>query len=179
MELVMLERIVDGDTVVLKEGKERVRLYGIDAPESHQLYGGMAKIKLEELIERHHYLYIVRQKHKDKYGRTLGILYGSDELTKDPQNYININLEMVRSGYAWAYRHRSRGYREYNIFTQAESDAREQRIGLWVDENPENPYDYRKRKKDHIIGGSLDVIVNDDEGDGSSMSASGRFCSIS
>lgn len=125
-------RVIDGDTIEILDGenKKRARLYGIDAPELKQAYGEQSKRFLGSLIDRKNVEII--QKDKDKYGRILAIikLEGKD-----------INQIMVKSGFAWAYIYYSDSY------LNEEKEARAKKIGLWKDENPTEPYKWRKKNR--------------------------------
>ena len=104
-------RIVDGDTidVIIDLGfdvmfKSRVRMAGIDAPESRtrdldeKKLGLEAKEYLKHAIESATDIVIKTEKmnSSEKYGRILGWVFldGSD---------ISINDEMIQKGYAWGY----------------------------------------------------------------------------
>lgn len=84
----------DGDTITILQNKEqtKVRLYGIDAPEKKQDYGQRSKQFLASLIAGQ--VVEVEPKGKDRYKRTLGIIYYKGQ---------DINAQMVLNGYAWAY----------------------------------------------------------------------------
>jgi|GEM_PF-461727 len=128
-----ISRVVDGDTVDLLDNgmqRHRIRLFGIDAPESRQAFGRQATVFLADMLEGQR-VEVVR-KDKDRYGRTIGqiMLHGRD-----------INRLMVQKGYAWAYRHYSEAY------VKDENRARRLRIGLWRDKNPVEPYLFRKKRK--------------------------------
>lgn len=99
-------KVVDGDTVdvILDLGfdmfkKERIRLNGIDAPESRTLdteekaLGIDAKEFLERRLGDCDNLWVATEK-DGKYGRMLGDIWCSA---------TNINEEMVLRGYAWKY----------------------------------------------------------------------------
>ena len=104
-----VERVVDGDTidVVLDLGfdilyKSRVRLYGIDTPESRtrdldeKARGKLAKNFLKECIDSGEKV-VIQTKLKDsrgKFGRVLG------EVVVDG---VNINVKMVDENHAVAY----------------------------------------------------------------------------
>ncbi len=139
-----VSRVIDGDTVALttREGtKLRVRLYGIDAPEvrhektAGQPYGKEAKEALTALaLGRRVTVEIVDI---DVHGRTVGIVHRSG---------VDINLEMVRSGYAWAYRrYLSAPYA--SRYLDAEREARGRRLGLWKDANPGPPWEFKRRNR--------------------------------
>ena len=99
-------KVVDGDTVDLNidlgfnlTKKERVRLAGIDPPESRtrdlkeKELGIEAKEFLERRLSDGENLKVKTEK-DGKYGRMLGWIYISE---------TNINKEMVQRGYAWEY----------------------------------------------------------------------------
>ena len=106
-----LIKIVDGDTidvdldlgfsVVLK--KQRIRLYGINTPESRtrdleqKRYGLAAKARLRELLEKAETITVktaIDKKARGKYGRILGTIYADD---------IDINALLVEEGHAIEY----------------------------------------------------------------------------
>ena len=100
-------KVVDGDTVdiVIDLGfsltkKERVRLSGIDTPESRtkDLEEKKLGIDAKEFLERrlHETIenLIVRTEKDGKYGRMLGEFIVDD---------LSINAEMYDRGYAWKY----------------------------------------------------------------------------
>lgn len=104
-----IDRVVDGDTVdvIIDLGfdltkKERVRLAGIDTPESRtrdleeKAMGLEAKDHLTGMLEAADEL-IVRTEKEGKYGRMLGWFY------KDQESKYSINEVMVEQGYAWEY----------------------------------------------------------------------------
>lgn len=125
----------DGDTItVLTADKERVRirLEGIDAPELGQPFGKESKKVLSDLIFGK--LVIVHDKGPDIYKRTLGrVICGP----------VDVNLEMVRQGFAWWFRRYSN---ELALIT-AENEAKQNQRGLWADKEPVPPWLWRKQSK--------------------------------
>ena len=102
----ILNRIIDGDTidVMIDLGfgiqiKRRVRLHGINTPETRTLdleekkKGFAARDRLKELLPREFVIETILNK-RGKYGRVLGILWVGEE---------NINKKMVTEGYAKEY----------------------------------------------------------------------------
>jgi len=82
--------VTDGDTVTVLDAsrtQHKIRLHGIDAPESRQDYGQQSKQALSSQVFGKQVL--VRTTDKDRYGRTVGtiIVDGQDA-----------NLWMVRHG---------------------------------------------------------------------------------
>ena len=133
-------RVSDGDTIWVKGNGEqgkgvKVRLDRIDAPESKQDYGFEAKEYLNGRIGGK--TVKVEWEKKDQFGRILGLVYldGAD-----------INLEMVATGNAWHYAH----FDQTPEYAEAEKVAREKRLGLWADESPINPYDFRQGRKREV-----------------------------
>lgn len=121
--------IIDGDTFILetKEGRLKIRLDGIDCPEKDQPYGYIAKAYLEKF--KYKRCKVVWKK-TDRYGRTIGTLYVKGE---------NINLKMVRNGYAWHYKK----YSDDEELAEAETKARQEKKGLWKQKNIIAPWEWR------------------------------------
>jgi endonuclease YncB( thermonuclease family) len=135
----LVTAVADGDTlVVLADGKvsHRIRLLGIDAPEGGQSYGKIARKALLDRVLRKRVQ--VRVQSRDPYGRTVGkvLLDGAD-----------INLEQVREGQAWHYKHYAGDQfpGDAAAYAQAERDARSAHRGLWNQPNPEAPWEWRHR----------------------------------
>jgi endonuclease YncB( thermonuclease family) len=126
--------VKDGDTFeVLYDGQsERIRLADIDCPENSQPFGKAAKKFASDLCYGKTVIVIPKKK-RDQYGRILGIV-----MTKDS---LNVNEELIRSGMAWRYK-----YSKNKALNALENEARAQRKGLWADEDPINPWQWRKDK---------------------------------
>lgn len=134
--------VADGDTVtVLDAGnvQHKIRMLGIDAPEKRQAFGQKAKENLSDLVFGK--TVTVRVVKIDKYGR---------EVAKISLDGEDINLRQVKDGFAWHYKdyQREQSASDRQIYAEAEDSARLARSGLWFDENPQKPQDFRKKKKD-------------------------------
>ncbi|MCR8712151.1 thermonuclease family protein [Campylobacter sp. W0066.1] len=70
-----ISRVIDGDTIEAKfeDEKLKIRLFGIDAPESDQAYGKMATQFLKAIVLNKEV--VLNVKDEDKYGRILAIVY--------------------------------------------------------------------------------------------------------
>ena len=126
--------ISDGDTVHLltdKKEKIKIRLNDIDAPENKQAYGNKSKENLKNYIYQKNV--VVEYKNKDKYKRVLGTIYYQNR---------DINLQQIKDGYAWVYKK----YSNNKTYYKAEKLARDKRVGLWIDKNPLEPWEFRKQK---------------------------------
>jgi len=126
-----LKRISDGDTVVTTE-HTRIRLWGIDTPERDQRYGTDATAALTEILNNQK-LYL-ETKDVDRYGRTVGVIYTADG--------NEVNLELVCDGHAWWYERYAKRATDYE---QCQADAQKNKRGLWSDEEPVAPWDWRRR----------------------------------
>ena len=128
---VKVDRITDGDTIVLMD-RTRVRLHGIDAPERDQPYGSMATAALEYMVEKSVYIVEVDT---DRYGRMVGQLYHSKE-------GYDINASMVCAGFAWWY---ERYAPDSKVLEDCQEEAENAPKGLWEDESPLPPWEWRRR----------------------------------
>ena len=117
---IKVYRIIDGDTIELTNG-ERVRLIGIDSAEVGQCYYLEAKNKLEDLLQGKEIRLGKDISERDKYGRLLSYIYIGN---------IFVNHELVRQGYARAYRYKP-DVKFADYFQEAEDKAKEEKLGLW------------------------------------------------
>ncbi|PSC67667.1 nuclease [Micractinium conductrix] len=120
-------RVVDGDT--LDFSGTRVRLFGIDAPETKQsctakggeyLCGERSKQALAAKIGKSKVE--CEQKNRDMYGRIVGVCLLPGGLGRQPED---LNAWLVEQGLAVAYRQYSKAY------VPLEEAAREARRGIW------------------------------------------------
>lgn len=134
----LVARIVDGDTAELlyKDTPFKVRLAHIDCPETYgedQPYGTSATLMIKKLCFNE--IVTVRTTMEfDRYGRMIAVLID--------KNGLNINKEMVRSGYAWHYKK----YSDDMSYDRLEREARSYKRGLWKGENPIAPWEFRKNQ---------------------------------
>jgi endonuclease YncB( thermonuclease family) len=129
-------RVIDGDTLAI--GDRHVRLEGIDAPESGQTCGrriigtwscgSAAADALGKLVARKEVR--CESRGTDKYDRMLGICFVDGR---------DINAQMVREGYAWAFVKYSKTY------LQQESEARALHVGIWQGD-AEPAWVYREKR---------------------------------
>lgn len=139
---VLVTRVHDGDTisVIMNTEKKKVRLIGIDAPETGQRpWGKRAKKYLETLVNASEWR--VRLEFdidkRDKYGRFLAYVW--------TENGELVNLLMVKSGYAMLYTIPP-NVKYANELREAQREARNMRLGIWGEKGlKEKPSNYRKR----------------------------------
>ncbi|MFQ6018758.1 MAG: thermonuclease family protein [Kiloniellaceae bacterium] len=113
--------VIDGDTLEIHG--QRIRLHGIDAPESRQMClaegvrwrcGQKGALRLAEKIGRS--TVTCEKRDTDRYGRTVAICYVRGE---------DLNHWMVINGWALAYQRYSKKY------VDEERAAQASRLGLW------------------------------------------------
>ncbi|KAA0970874.1 thermonuclease family protein [Aureimonas fodinaquatilis] len=119
--------VIDGDTISVAGTSERIRLYGIDAPEGQQtcetssgkiyLCGNSSAQFLTDLIGRNGRVSCVEHT-RDRYGRIVAECRTSGGK--------NLNNEMVRAGWAVHYERYSDGR-----YGRAQNDGRENKRGMW------------------------------------------------
>lgn len=132
--------ISDGDTFTLltqDNAQLKVRLYGIDTPESKQPFGTVAKQYLSQLIFGKKVYYEVKD--IDRYKRTVAVVF--------TQNGLNVNEEMIKAGYAWHYKQ----YDKNPDWDHLEKEARLKKAGLWVDKRALPPWEYRKQAREKTL----------------------------
>jgi endonuclease YncB( thermonuclease family) len=133
-----------GDTIVIETAqgqKERIRLLGIDAPESKQLCqdkagapyacGLEAKQSLEKIVGRDPVRCFAAK--RDQYSRILGVCY-------DARSGTELNKELVVEGEAVAYQQYSKAY------VADEEGARKLARGVWKGKF-DKPWEFRKQKR--------------------------------
>lgn len=124
---VFVTDAIDGDTVRLFEG-ESVRLIGIDSTERGEECYKEAKEKLKSLAEGKALLLLRDIEEHDKYGRLLGYLFDGN---------VFINLEIVESGNAYAYRYPPNTLFALQ-FEEAQNRAEMLEKGCLWQKNPQN-----------------------------------------
>jgi len=126
-----LDRVIDGDTidvdialgfdVMLK--KQRIRLYGMNTPESRtrdleeKKYGLAAKARLKELLEKGETLSLrtaIDKKARGKYGRILGTIFADG---------VNLNDQLIEEGHAIEYFGGTKNTTKWWLKTKEESKS--------------------------------------------------------
>ncbi len=134
--LYKVVKVKDGDTLGLLSSDNQemtVRLAEIDCPEKTQAFGQAAKKATSDLCFGK-YVKLIGNVH-DRYGRTVALVILEDG--------INVNYELVKTGYAWQYKQ----YSQSAELAGYEQQARENKLGLWQEPNPTPPWEYRREKK--------------------------------
>ena len=135
-EQLKVGSISDGETFTGLDSQNRqlkIRLHGIDAPEKAQAFGNVARKALGDLIKGK--VFEVQQVDKNRYGRVVANVHVGCN---------HVHREQVAKGLAW----RCVQYDKKGEFTQVEQAAKTARKGLWADEKPVPPWEWRKNAKE-------------------------------
>ena len=131
-------KITDGDTLYVLDTnykEHKIRLAGIDAPERKQAYGLASRKHLASIVAGKQVT--VEYEKRDRYGRIVGkvLLDGMD-----------VCLEQVKAGFAWHYKkyQHEQSLEDQRLYADAENKARYERLGLWRENNPNPPWEYRR-----------------------------------
>jgi endonuclease YncB( thermonuclease family) len=133
--------VTDGDTITLLDVDNRqhkIRLDGIDAPESGQPFGRASKQHLAELLANREA--VAECSKIDRYQREVcRVLVGG----------ADAGLEQVRAGLAWFFRRYAKELPpdRRQRYADMEAQAQAERRGLWADAAPVAPWDWRATHK--------------------------------
>jgi Micrococcal nuclease (thermonuclease) homologs len=110
-------KIADGDTFILENNKQAVRLFGIDAPEVTNCYGKESYQRLDQLLKKRKVQ--LKEPVVDKFGRIVSLVYVDGKL---------INEVLIKEGFA-AYR--SEPGSEKEVMKKAHEDAKTNQRGIY------------------------------------------------
>jgi len=119
-------RVVDGDTLIL-EGNEKVRLIGVDTPETNDRRRLVRSFAMEatdftrRIAEGKRVRLEYDQSRTDRFGRTLAYVFLEDGTF--------LNAEIIKQGYGFAYT--KYPFRYMEEFRRYEPEAREAGRGMW------------------------------------------------
>lgn len=122
-----VERVIDGDTFIMSGG-QRIRLWGIDAPELSQPYGPQARQALIAITKGK----ISCKQYNTSYNRWVAQCWAANQ---------DIGGVIVTAGYAMDYPKYSGGH-----YRQEQADAAAAKRGMWAGD-PIAPADWRSQHK--------------------------------
>lgn len=129
----------DGDTIRVSRDEETitVRLACIDAPEMAQApYGQQSKTQLQSLLSANPEV-VLRTIDIDRYDRLVAEIFSQG---------VNINLSLVQSGYAVAYR-RYLDNCDRSSYLDAEQSAQDNGLAFWSNPNLMMSWDFRRQNR--------------------------------
>ena len=133
--------VADGDTITVLDAdkmQHKIRLSGIDAPEKKQPFGNRSKESLSALTFDK--TVAVETTKRDKYGRQIGKVLADGR---------DVNLVQIERGMAWFYRQyrREQSTDDQRLYEAAEDAAKAGKRGLWRDDGPVPPWEFRRAKR--------------------------------
>ena len=136
LAVAVVTRVSDGDTLWMRPlgGDDRrrpikLRLLGIDAPERCQAWGEQAQVALSNKVLNKEVR--LQTRGRDDHERVLGNVWLGEE---------DVSAWMVDQGHAWSYRFR----RSAGPYASQEENARQNKRGLFADEQAVEPRQFRK-----------------------------------
>lgn len=131
--------IADGDTITVlddSQAQHKIRLAGIDAPEKAQPFGQASKQNLSGMVFGKRV--VIDWQKRDRYDRIVG---------KVLLNEQDVNLKQLEAGLAWHYKKyaQEQSAADRDSYARTEVQAQRVKLGLWVEDNPVAPWDWRKQ----------------------------------
>ena len=133
-------RVADGDTITVLDAQNtqnKIRLYGIDAPEKAQDFGNKSREKLASLVAGKNITVTVVD--IDRYGRNVG------RINIDGKEVAE---EMLKAGMVWVYTTYCK-IPECKQWKELETQARTAKIGLWSNPTAKEPWLWRKEHRNN------------------------------
>lgn len=127
--------IKDGDTVVVLDSLNNqitLRLAEVDCPEKNQPFGTKAKQFTSNQVYLKTIKYVVTD--TDRYGRSIAMIYYDSD-----NKYLS--AEIIKAGMGWHYKRYSTS-KELATFQEK---AKQNKIGLWIDNDPIEPSEFRRK----------------------------------
>jgi len=151
--LCLVIHVSDGDTLTArcdaapkKTQTLKVRLAGIDAPESRQPYGSQARKALQALVLKKNVT--LRCNTIDTYKRHICAVRVAP--SGKGKHTLDVGQAMLTQGMAWWYRHYAaeQSPQQRKQYERAEKSAKTQRAGLWGSRKaPTPPWEWRARRR--------------------------------
>jgi len=140
-------KVIDGDTITIlstKNEKIKLRLTGIDAPESDQPFGKDSTRRLASMLADKDVR--IETNKKDRYGRVLAKVWVQPSDCPSCDKTLNVNHAQLLSGMAWWYRQyaNEQSPEDRGRYESAEDESRMRKRGLWSAPNPVAPWVWRR-----------------------------------
>jgi micrococcal nuclease len=123
----LVKRVVDGDTIVLADGRH-IRYLGMNTPERGEPFWKEAKdynaLKVRGKMVRLEF----GEVQEDKYGRTLAYVLVGEEM---------VNTALLKAG--WAHLFILEPLRYHDNFLKAQEEARAKGLGIWAKDGLRGP----------------------------------------
>ena len=132
-------RVAAGDTITVQSGERRVivRLRSIDAPERTMPYSHVSRRHLHELVMNK--VVTFNPEKLDRHGRTIAVVRLQDG--------TDVCLAQIQAGFAWHFKRYELEQPPEKRAAGAEAIAKAARRGLWRDDAPVPPWEFRATHK--------------------------------
>lgn len=135
-EVAVVSHVIDGDSLEIVQGGRsyQARLWGIDTPEYDQDFAGKAKKYTRRMVEEK--TIVFSKKYTDRFDRVVVMAWVDGTL---------LNEKLVKEGLAWVHVR----YCDEEIcksWRQFEQEARKKRIGIWENDRPVPPWQWKSRQ---------------------------------
>lgn len=142
----------DGDTITVLDAsnqQHKIRLSGVDSPEKKQPFGQRSKAHLSQLVFDKPV--DVEWNKLDRYKRIVGKVTVADPSCGKANcpKTLDAGLSQITVGLAWWYRQYAKEQlpEDRQRYETAEAQARAKRVGLWSENEPTPPWEYRHAGK--------------------------------
>ena len=129
------------DVLTAQYTQLKIRVAFIDAPELGQAFGYKAKQAMSALVFGKDVELVPHT--IDRYGRTVALVFVDGR---------DAGLELIKEGLAWAYEHYlpEASPEIQTQYLATERAARVSRLGLWADNDPVPPWEWRRLRSDYL-----------------------------
>jgi endonuclease YncB( thermonuclease family) len=140
--------VADGDTITVLDAhkqQHKIRFAGIDAPERKQPFGNRSRQNLARYVAGKEVRLDCPK--VDRYRRKVCKVWVQPSNCPRCGKTLNVGLAQVTDGMAWWYRHYAKEQtpEDRGQYESAEQEARLQKRGLWADDVPVPPWEWRRR----------------------------------
>ncbi len=140
--------VADGDTITiltLEKQQHRIRISGIDAPEKAQPFGNRSKQNMERLAKGKEALADCPK--TDRYGRNVCKVWVQPADCPSCGLTLDVGYAQISAGLAWWYRAyaKEQSAEDRGRYESEENEARLRKRGLWADDSPMPPWEWRRK----------------------------------
>lgn len=143
-------KVADGDSVTVLDAdykQHRIRINGVDAPENSQPFGERSRQNMVRMVAGKE---VTADCHKtDRYGRQICKVWVQPADCQTCSKTLDVGHAQIVAGLAWWYRAygKEQSDEDRGRYASEENEARLRKRGLWVDDSPVPPWDWRKNKR--------------------------------
>ena len=142
--------VADGDSITILDAdrkQHRIRIAGIDAPEKAQPFGDRSRQGMVRMVASKEVT--ANCDKTDRYGRQICKVWVQPADCPTCSKTLDVGHAQILAGLAWWYRQYAKEQTpdDRGRYESAEQEARLRRIGLWRDDSPVAPWEWRRTPK--------------------------------